>query len=106
MLYQLYYPLGSSHALFSSLWLLSTLYEGRPCVSPSQLLISLKSQGTHIECAVYPRWLKADFVGFPWLVQWLALCASTARGAHSIPGRGTKILHATWSTQGKKKLIL
>ena len=57
MLYQLYYPLGSSHALFSSLWLLSTLYEGRPCVSPSQLLISLKSQGTHIECAVYPRWL-------------------------------------------------
>ena len=57
MLHQLYYPLGSSHALFSSLWLLSTLSEGRPCVSRSQLLISLKSQGTHIECAVYPCWL-------------------------------------------------
>ena len=27
-------------------------------------------------------------------VQWLRLCASTAGGAGSIPGRGTKIPHA------------
>ena len=26
-------------------------------------------------------------------VQWLGLCASTAGGTGSIPGRGTKILH-------------
>ena len=30
----------------------------------------------------------------PLVVQWLTLCASTARGLGSIPGRGTKILHA------------
>ena len=28
-------------------------------------------------------------------VQWLRLCASTAGGMGSIPGRGTKIPHAT-----------
>ena len=55
VLYQLYYPLGPSDALFSSLWLLSTLPEGRLCVSLSLLLISLKSQGTHVECAIYPH---------------------------------------------------
>ena len=34
--------------------------------------------------------LKGDFLA----VQWLRLCASTARGTDSIPGWGTKILHA------------
>ena len=36
-------------------------------------------------------------------VQWLGLCASTARGTCSIPGGSTKILHAMWYGQKKKK---
>ena len=33
------------------------------------------------------------------LVQWLRLCASSARDAGRISGRGTKILHAVWCGQ-------
>ena len=36
-------------------------------------------------------------------VKWLRLCASNARDAGSIPGQGTKILHATQPGQKKKK---
>ena len=36
-------------------------------------------------------------------VQWLGLCASTAGGTGSIPGVGTKILHAAWSIQKQNK---
>ena len=36
-------------------------------------------------------------------VQWLGLRASTAGGMESIPCQGTKILHATWQGQKKKK---
>ena len=36
-------------------------------------------------------------------VQCLRVCASTARGTGPIPGRGTKILLATWCGQKKKK---
>ena len=36
-------------------------------------------------------------------VQWLGLCAFTAVGLGSIPGRGTEILQATWRGQEKKK---
>ena len=35
-------------------------------------------------------------------VQWLRLCASNAGGAGSIPGRGTKVPHATWCGQKNK----
>ena len=35
-------------------------------------------------------------------VQWLSLQAANARGAGSIRGRGTKILHAAWC--GAKKI--
>lgn len=35
-------------------------------------------------------------------VQWLSLQAANVRGAGSIPGRGTKILHAAWC--GAKKI--
>ena len=38
------------------------------------------------------------------MVQWLRLCTSTAGGTGSIPGWGTKILHATWCGQKKIKL--
>ena len=36
-------------------------------------------------------------------VQWLRLHASTAGGAGSIPGRGTKIPHAAWHSQKNEK---
>ena len=36
------------------------------------------------------------------MVQWLGRCTSAA-GTGSIPGRGTKIPHATWRGQKKKK---
>ena len=37
-------------------------------------------------------------------VQWLRLHAPNAEGMGSIPGRGTKILHATWHNQKKRKI--
>ena len=37
------------------------------------------------------------------VVQWLRLCISTAEGAGSIPGRGTKIPHAAWHSKKKRK---
>ena len=39
--------------------------------------------------------MSLKFEGLPWQPQ-LRLCISTARGAGSMPGWGTKILHATW----------
>ena len=40
------------------------------------------------------------------MVQWLRLCASTSGSPGSVPGWGTKILHATWHGQKiKNKLI-
>ena len=35
-------------------------------------------------------------------VHWLIVCASTAEGVGSIPGWGTKILHAVWCGRKKK----
>ena len=45
--------------------------------------------------------LKDDRLGTSLAIQWLRLCDSTARGIGSIPGQGTKILHATQSGQNK-----
>ena len=36
-------------------------------------------------------------------VQWLGLCAFTAEVLSSIPGRGTKILHASWCDKKKER---
>ena len=36
------------------------------------------------------------------VVQWLGFCAPTAGDTGSIPGRGTKILHAVWHSPPKK----
>ena len=47
---------------------------------------------------------KIDF-GNSLVVQWLGLCAFTAKGLGSIPGRGTKIPKATRCSQKKKKKI-
>ena len=42
-------------------------------------------------------------MGTSLVVQWLRLHASIAGGTGSIPGRGTKILHAMWYGQKKKR---
>ena len=47
---------------------------------------------------------KVPFIGNFLTVQWLGLCASTAGGKGSIPGRGTKISHAARLSPQKKKL--
>ena len=39
------------------------------------------------------------------MVQWLRLHATNAEGAGSIPGQGTKIPHAMWHGQKKKKTL-
>ena len=44
--------------------------------------------------------------GNSWVVQWLALCASTAGGTGSFPGPGTKILQATQQGGGGKEVLL
>ena len=41
--------------------------------------------------------------GFPWQSSGLDLCIPNARGIDSIPGWGTKILHAIQRGLGKKK---
>ena len=48
--------------------------------------------------------MSLKFEGLPWQPQ-LRLCISTARGAGSMPGWGTKILHATWLEKKIFKLI-
>ena len=40
------------------------------------------------------------------MVQWLRLPVSTGGDAGSIPGRGTKVLHAAWCDQKKKIFFL
>ena len=45
------------------------------------------------------------FLGSSLAIQWLGLCASTARGLGSIPGWGTKIPKAVRHSQKKKKKI-
>ena len=42
-------------------------------------------------------------IGSSLAVQWLGLWSSTVGGTGSIPGRGTKILHATQHSQTKTK---
>ena len=46
---------------------------------------------------------ESQCVGNSLVVQWLGVCTSTAGGMGSIPGRGTKILHATWPQRKKER---
>ena len=46
-------------------------------------------------------YINVSCAGTSLAVQWLRLCASTAVGAGSIPGQGTKILQATWRSLNK-----
>lgn len=56
-------------------------------------------------CAVRGQWsqLSRKVRDFPGGVQWLRLRTSTAGAVGSIPGRGTKVPHATWCSQKKKE---
>ena len=47
--------------------------------------------------------LKQGFQGTSLAVQWLRLCTRNAGGTGLIPDWGTKILHAAWHGQEKKK---
>ena len=56
----------------------------------------------------YPqRNLKSIYknLGTSLAVQWLRLCASNAGGAGSIPGRGTRIPHATWPKKTEPAIL-
>ena len=44
-------------------------------------------------------------MGLPWWSSDLRLHAPNAGGTGSIPGQGTKIPHAAWRTQKKKKKV-
>ena len=46
--------------------------------------------------SLFSVFLNTSQPGTSLVVQWLGLCASTARDMGSIPGWGTKIPHATW----------
>ena len=51
----------------------------------------------------YKLYCKNMIIRTSLVVEWLRLCPSTAGGMGLVPGRGTKILHATWCSQKKKK---
>lgn len=46
----------------------------------------------------------ANTPGTSLVVHWLERCASMAGGKGSIPGRGTKILHAKWDVKNQTTL--
>ena len=46
---------------------------------------------------------REGLVGTSLAFQWLRLCASTAGGAGSIPGQGSKILHASWCSPKERE---
>ena len=46
---------------------------------------------------------KKDILGLPWQSKWLNFCTSTAGGAGSIPGLGTRIPNASQQGHNRKK---
>ena len=93
------------------------LYDTRKVPSRSRnlhaLVFSVSTLGKHL-----PSWLLLNFIslrssqlwrcGTSLAGQWLRLCTSTAGGTDSIPGQGTKILHAVRCGQKKqrKKILI
>ena len=62
------------------------------------LVIQIRSTKKWRLCVISQMWgalKKRGGAGTSLLVQWLRLCASSARGKGLIPGRGTKIPHVT-----------
>ena len=51
----------------------------------------------------FRKLVRINSLGNSLVVQWLALCASTAGGMGLIPGQGTKIPHARGAARKKKK---
>ena len=58
---------------------------------------------SHGQGQAYFLFQKLSLLGTPLVVQWLRLHTPNAGGTGLIPGRATKILHATWRGQKKKK---
>jgi len=74
---------------------------------PSLLLCPLPALLIHPHLALtLQTLLQKWFLGTSLAVHWLRLHTSTAGGMGSIPGWGTKILHATRKTWPKKKRFL
>ena len=59
-----------------------------------------KQQGWHVN-QPHQMVLLRHSPGNSLVVQWLGLCAFTAKGVGSIPGQGTKIPQAAWCGQKK-----
>ena len=81
----------SSHFLDKSTWWLQEV------VKAATPLLQVRDSRNWIR-----RFLKKTHLGTFLAVQWWRHCVSTAGDMGSIPGWGTKILHAVWSGQKKK----
>ena len=85
-------------------------FPGHPALSPTSMLWCGTAVGHHQWdiCFLFSflNFILREFSGGPRL----GLCVSTATGTGSIPGQGTKILHAGWHSHKKesrrKNLIL
>ena len=80
------------------------LSQGRVALACKQIYYRNRIWGPEINPYTCSHITKKNW-GTSLAVQWLRLHASTAGGAGSIPGGGTKILHAVWCGQKKKNFI-
>ena len=81
-------------------WLDSGDCQSLEKLSHKNMSVSLASMGNTSPNEYQNMSLQTSLV-----VQWLRFCTSTARGRASNPGGGTKILHAMWLEQKKKKSL-
>ena len=80
------------------LWALGGTLEGESSFGGARKETSF--QGLNIARTQYPKIFALETaLG----VQWLGLCASTSGDVGSIPGGGTKIIHAAWCGLNKTK---
>ena len=79
-------------------------------IDVTQLLFYVASQqlciSSHPECSISMDISRFVILGTSLVVQWLRLHASSAGGVGSIPVWETKIPHATWHGQKKKKNVI
>ena len=71
----------------------------RPGLEPVPLHWQADSQPLCHQGSPVTSLFKKISLGNSLVVQWLGLCAFTAMGLGSIPGRGMKILQAAWHSQ-------
>ena len=99
-------------SLISSISISKVNYTGRPWQSrkwqPTPVFLPGKSHGWR-SLAGYSLWgckesdMTERLLFLSLEVLWLRLCASAVGGEGSLPGQGTKILHATWQTKQNKE---